>query len=133
MLYEVITDLILQSTYNNLVVFEKTPTGIIRRNRIEGFADLVRYIEFDHLRNLWASHMHRGIYRIRLDDERQNCLQSTYYGIETFGKDDHIHVFKVENRIVFTTGDEIFTFDDLQDTIIPYTELNNKIGSYNFV
>lgn len=124
-------NLIIQSTYNNLVVYEKTEYGIIRRNSINGFANLIRYIEFDHLGNIWASHMHRGIYKIQVDDARNNVLDSKYYGQEVFGQDHSIHVFKIENRVVFTTGDKLYTFDDLQDSIMPYEMLNKGIGKYS--
>ncbi|WP_167606157.1 helix-turn-helix and ligand-binding sensor domain-containing protein [Maribellus sediminis] len=123
-------NLIIQSTYNNLVVYEKTENGIMRRNSINGFANLIRYIEFDHLGNIWASHMHRGIFKIQVDDRRENVLSSEYFGQNAFGKDNTIHVFKVENRIVFTTGEKLYTFDDLQDSIVPHTMLNGTVGKY---
>ncbi len=123
-------ELILQSTYNNLVVFNKTPGGIIYRNKIDGFADLIQYIEFDHVGNIWASHMHRGIYKLTVDDDRKRVLESNYYGAEVFGKENFINVFKIENRIVFTTGEKIYTYDDLQDSIVEYEPLMTNIGDY---
>ncbi|SHF75717.1 Y_Y_Y domain-containing protein [Mariniphaga anaerophila] len=124
-------NLILQSTYNSLIVFEKTTNGIVFRNRIGGFIDLIRYIEFDHRGNLWASHMHRGIYKIAVDSKRDSVREAIYYGKEIFGKDYFVHVFKVENRIVFTTGEKFFTYDDLNDSIIPYNTLNEGVGKYS--
>ena len=123
-------DLLLQSTYNRLVVFEMTDDGIVFRNTVDGFADLIRYIEFDHMGNIWASHMHRGIYKIKLNEERTTALEANYYGQNVFGKDHSIHVFNVEKRIVFTTGDQLYTYDDLMDTITPYQFLNENIGKY---
>ena len=57
-------------------------------------------------------------------------LDTTYYGFDTFGKDHSIHVFKIENRVVFTTNKRIYTYDDLNDTIVPYESLNTAIGKY---
>jgi len=125
-------ELILQSTYNRLVVFKKSANGIEFRNTVEGFSNLIRFIEFDHLGNLWASHMHKGVYKIKMDDERRKVLPNNiqYYGSEIFGKENHIYVFKVENRIVFSTGDKMFTYDDLKDTIVEYSNFNNSLGKY---
>lgn len=125
-------DLILQSTYNRLVVFKNTDKGIEFRNAVEGFSNLIRYIEFDHRGNLWAAHMHQGIYKVKLDDERRRVQprETKYYGAEVFGKENHIYVFTVENRIVFTTGNEMFTYDDLNDTIVEYTSFNEALGKY---
>ena len=124
------SDLILQSTYNSLVVYRKTNDGVVFRNHINGFADLIRYIEVDHTGNIWAGHMHRGIYKIKVDEARENVLITTYYGTKVFGNEYSIHVFKVENRIVFTSGEKLYTFDDLKDTIVPYNSLNQKLGKY---
>lgn len=123
-------NLVIQSTYNSLVVYEKTVNGLEFRNRINGFTDLIRYIEFDHLGNIWASHMHRGIYKIQVDDDRREVLNSEYFGQNTFGKDHSIDVFSVEKRIVFTTGEQLYTFDDLSNSIIAYDALNASLGKY---
>ena len=124
--------LIIQSTYNRLMVFNRTPNGVEKRNYIEGFSNLIRYLEFDHLGNLWAGHMHRGIYKIKLDDQRTKVLANGVkrYGSEIFGKEGHLNVFKVENRIIFTTGNQLFTYDDLQDSIVEYTALNDALEKY---
>ncbi|WP_319499637.1 triple tyrosine motif-containing protein [uncultured Draconibacterium sp.] len=123
--------LILQSTYNRIVVYNNTNEGIEFRNYIEDFSNLIRYIEFDHLGNIWASHMHRGIFKIQVDEERTKAVGETeYFGEETFGKDHSIHVFKIEKRIVFTTGEKLFTYDDLTNTILPYDTLNASLGKY---
>ena len=123
-------DLLIQCTYTNLVVYRKQGNAYVHDKNIEGFYDLIRYIEPDYLGNIWASHMHRGIFRIRTDDRRNQVTGVTYLGEQVFGKDHAIHVFNVENRIVFTTQEKLYTFDDLNDTIVDYPYLNDKLGDY---
>nr|WP_321358369.1 triple tyrosine motif-containing protein [uncultured Draconibacterium sp.] len=124
-------ELLLQSTYNRIIVYRKTNEGIEYRNYIEDFNNLIRYIEFDHLGNIWASHMHRGIFKIQVDEERTKAVgEPEYFGEETFGKDHSIHVFKIEKRIVFTTGEKLYTFDDLTNSILSYDTLNVSLGKY---
>ncbi len=123
-------NLLIQSTYNDLIVYGKSKESYVFRNRINGFSDLIRYIEIDHFGNIWASHLHRGIYKITTDDDRQNVTSIKYYGENVFKKNIAVNVFKVENRIVFTTGEQIFTYDDLRDTIISYAGLNRDLGDY---
>lgn len=93
------------------------------------FNDLIRYLEIDHLGNYWASHLYRGIFRLKFNS-RDSMIYNRYYGSEVFGKDHNIHVFKLENRIVFTTGNKLYTFDDLNDTIIDYAAMNQKLGNF---
>ena len=123
-------DLLIQSTYNDLVVYKKTGDNFKFRNRIIGFSDLIRYIEIDHLENIWASHLHRGIYKINTTDERDSVLSVKFYGEEIFKNKLSVNVFKVENRIVFANGESMFTYDDLNDTIVLYSELNKELGGF---
>jgi len=125
------SDLLIQCTYTNLVVYRKEGDAFVHDKNIEGFYDLIRYIEPDYLGNIWASHMHRGIFRIKTDDRRNLVSEATYLGETVFGKDHSIHVFSVENRIVFTTQDKLYTFDDLNDTIVEYPYLNERLGAYS--
>lgn len=123
-------NLLIQGTYTNLMVFEETGNSIKLRNSIEGFRDLTRFVEIDHRGNIWASHMYQGVYRIRTDDKREKLINSEYFGNEIFGSNHSVNVFKIEDRIVFTTYNKLFTYDDLNDTIVPYDEINNQLGKY---
>lgn len=119
------------STYNNLVRVFRQGSVYRETGIIHGFSDLIRYIEFDHRGNIWASHMHRGIYKLHLNERRDSVITTTYYGENSsFRKDHFVHVFKVENRVVFTTGEQIFTYDDIGDTIVPYTSLNLSLQDF---
>lgn len=120
---------LVQSTYSNLVFYKKDRSHWEIDRVIYQFNDLIRYLEIDHLGNYWASHMYRGIFRLKFDS-RDSLSYNRYYGTKVFGKDHNIQVFKVENRIVFTTGEKLYTFDDLNDTIIDYQGLNEKLGKY---
>ncbi len=122
---------LIESTYTSMVILEQENSGYRQTGIIKGFYDLIRYIEFDHLGNLWASHMHRGIYKLQLNSLRDSIVNIQYYGENsTFKKDHSIHVFKVENRIVFTTADKLFTYNDLENSIIPFTFLNEELGYF---
>jgi DNA-binding CsgD family transcriptional regulator len=126
---------LVQCTYSNIIFYKKENSGWKPDYYITGadgqpFNNLIRYIEIDHLNNLWASHMHRGVFLLKLNDRQDSVLEERYYSRETFGKDNNIQVFKVENRVVFTTGSIIYTYDDINDTIIPYSQLNSVIGRY---
>ena len=122
--------LLIHSTYTSLAVLENENGTWGLNRRINGFSELIRYIEFDQINRLWAAHMRRGIYSLSINEELDSVLTTRYYGKETFGKDNNIQVFKVENRIVFTTGDLMYTYDDLSDSIIPFENLNTGLGEY---
>jgi len=121
---------LVQSTYSNLVFYKKKNSQWKIDKVVYSFSNLIRYLEIDHLGNFWASHMYMGVFKLKFDD-RDSLIYNRYYGKEVFGKDNNIHVFKVENRIVFTTGNQLYTYDDLHDTIVDYESLNQKMGEYS--
>lgn len=121
---------LIQSTYSNIVFYKKKPKGWNYERALNGFSNLIRYIEIDHLNNLWASHMRKGVFRLRLNERQDSILEEEYFGNETFGKDFNLQVFQFEKRVVFTTGRMIYTYDDINDTIIPFSFLNEMTGEY---
>ncbi|MBW8330460.1 MAG: regulator [Prolixibacteraceae bacterium] len=120
---------LVQSTYSNLIFYKRDNSQWKIDRVVYQFNDLIRYLEVDHLANYWASHMYRGIFRLKFNSS-DSLVYNHYYGSEVFGKENNIHVFKLENRIVFTTGEKLYTFDDLNDSIVDYAMLNEKLGSF---
>ncbi len=123
-------NLLIQCTYNSLVTYKRQNNSYVYNGVINGFSDLIRYIEIDHHGNIWASHMHKGIYKIITNATRDSVISSIKYGNKIFGKEHSIHVFKVENRIVFTTNEKLYTYDDLKDSIVSFDSFNAAIGKY---
>ncbi len=124
-------DFFIEPSYSNLVTIEKTNGNFRQKGTLKGFSDLIRFIEFDHTGNLWASHMRRGIFKLHLNTARDSVVETTYYGSNSaFGQNHSINVFKIENRVVFTNGKQLFTYDDLNDSIIPYTLLNQQLNEF---
>ena len=123
-------DLLMQSTYTDIIAINNNQNPSLQHN-IDGFSDLIQYLEVDLYGNLWAGHMHRGVYKIVLSDDRDKVLKSTYFGENSvFGKDYGIHPFKIDERIVFATGEKLYTYDELKDSIVDYQVLNQQLGKF---
>ncbi len=122
---------LFQSTYSDLLMYKKEAGNWMISHRIAGFSNLIRYLETDHLNHLWAGHMRRGVYKLNLNDDQDSITNVTYYGKNSvFNQEYGINVFKIENRIVFTTGTALFTYDDIRDSIIAYDQLNTELGHF---
>jgi len=122
---------LLQSTYSSILFFEPEQESWRVAHTIRNFGDLIRYIELDHLNNIWAAHMRRGVYKLSLNDRQDSVKDIRYYGKNSiFGQEYGIKVFKLENRIVFTTGSLLYTYDDIHDSIILYDGVNEAVGDY---
>ena len=123
---------LIQGTYNELLVLKKKHNQWQFSNTIKGFNNLIRYLEFDHLGNLWASHAYMGIYKLRLNEKMDRVVSIKHYP-----KLDSIshgtvnpRAFKIEGRIVIANGTRLYTYDDLNDSIVPYKTLNKHLGEF---
>ncbi len=124
-------DRLIESTYTNIIRMKKDGNTYVQDSHIKGFSNLIRYIEVSHLGDIWLSHMHRGIYQLKLNTQQDSVVSTKYFGANSvFKKDNPIHVFKVENRVVFTTEDKLFTYDDLNNEIIEFEFLNARLGKF---
>lgn len=124
-------EILVQGTYTDLCIYIRENGQWKFSHTVAGFVNPVRYIEIDYTGTIWASHLHQGLYAIRLKPD----LRSIEH-IQTFktldGKTQaNINVFSVNNRVVFTDHNAFYTFDDIQKRIIPYNELNEKLGYFS--
>ncbi|HYX07983.1 MAG TPA: triple tyrosine motif-containing protein, partial [Bacteroidales bacterium] len=123
-------DALIQCTYSNLVVYRKKKNLWELSNIVQNHSDLYRFIEEDPYGNLWASHLYHGLFRLRLSASLDSVIFVKKYTAEIPVKNHTINVFKVENRIIFTSGFTIFTYDDINDTITEYKALSEPLGRF---
>ncbi len=122
---------LIQSTYTSLVIYKKSKNSWAYSHQVEGFLEPARYIETDHLGNIWVGHSVKGLYRLRLSKSLDKVIENQYFdkkdGVFAYS---NIKVFKIANRVVFSDGEKLFTWDDLNNKIIPFTEINNKLHGF---
>lgn len=125
-------EMLIQSTYNNLLLYRKDENGYWEYfRRITGITEPMKYVESDFRGNLWVSHNRKGFYKLELNQDASRVISKKEFGKqEGFTQITKTHVFKIDNRIVFTSGQGIFTYDDLKDSIISYNDLNSTIGEF---
>ena len=127
-------NILLESSYTFLYVYTQVPSGDwVFSHRVEGFSDLIRNLETDYTGNIWAGHMYKGVYRLRLDSDLRKVTEMEYYQSldQTQSSTTRpIKVMKLKGRIVFTDGTRFYTYDDIQQKIIPYDSLNRDFSEF---
>ena len=94
-------------------------------HNVEGFSNLIKSFEVDPTGNIWASHMYKGIYRLRLNEDLRSVKEMEYIGkLEEGNESGTINVMKLRGRIVFSDGSKFYTYEDLTGKIVPYDLLN---------
>lgn len=123
-------DLLIEGTYTGIVLFKKDKDGKwIFRNKIRGFHEPTRHIEVDYLGYIWASHPQKGIYQLELNETLDSVVKVQYFRTIT-DKPNNVDIYKINNQIVFTNSDNIYTFDYDKKAIVPLLLLDNTIGDF---
>ncbi|MDR0422358.1 MAG: hypothetical protein LBH72_05025 [Proteiniphilum sp.] len=125
-------DVLLESSYTSLFVHTRDSSGKwVFSHAVEGFSDLIKNLETDHAGNIWAGHMYKGVYRLRLDGELRKAVEKEYFPSFGGGGDPSvprpIKVMKLRGRIVFADGEQFFTYDDIDGRVIPLDPLNGDL------
>lgn len=122
---------LIQSTYTSLVLYKKAGNSWIYSHQIDGFLEPARFIEADHLGNIWIGHSTKRLYRLRLSETLDNVTEKQVFGDKDgIPTNTNIRVYKIASRVVFSNGEKLFTWDDLRQKITPYTEINSKLQGF---
>ena len=92
---------LIQSTYNDLVAYRQSTEGTWRQDYlIQDFYMPSRFLEVDHLGNIWLGHAVKGVYRLQPDRDFLRIDSVTQadssMGVSVSGN----KVFKLDNRIL---------------------------------
>ncbi|MEL5893369.1 triple tyrosine motif-containing protein [Bacteroides sp. GD17] len=120
---------ILEGTYTFLNLYLKDASGKYRFTRsLDGFSHLVRNIEVDHQGNVWAKHLRNGLYRFQIDSDLKYVENVKKY--ENLGdvKGGSFTLFKINGRVVFSNGEAFYTYEDMNDSIVPYETMNEQLS-----
>lgn len=127
-------NILLGASYTSLLAYTQDSSGNWTfSHTVEGFSDLIKNLEIDHAGNIWAGHMYKGVYRLKLDSELRKAVEIENYlsfdstQVATYRP---IKVMKLRGRIVFADGDRFFTYDDIARRIIPFDLLNNDLPGF---
>ncbi|MFR9496791.1 MAG: two-component regulator propeller domain-containing protein [Rikenellaceae bacterium] len=122
--------ILMQGTYTYLNIYRKNSDGKWQfSNSITSFSHMARNIEVDHRGNIWIEHMRKGIFKIRLDQKLEEVIEFKHYiSLDDSDKTVSSKLFKINGRIVLTDGVKFYTYDDIEDSIIPYNDMNEQLS-----
>ena len=127
-------NVLLESTYSSLYIYRQAASGKWDFSHlVEGFTDLIKNLEIDHAGNVWAGHMYKGVYRLRLDGDLRKVTEiENYQSLDSAQTSPPrpIKVMKLKGRIVFTDGDLFYTYDDIHGKIVLHDLLNRYLPDF---
>lgn len=123
-------EVLIESSYTFLTIYKKDEAGEwYPSNIIDDFSDLIDRVEIDFAGNIWANHVHKGIYRIELADDLKYIKRKIFYERLSETENDYgtIKLLKLRGKPVFVDGKSFYRFDDDKQEIVPYENLNSEL------
>lgn len=120
---------LLEGTYSLLNLYMKDTSGEFAFTRsLRGFSHMVRNIELDHQGNVWAQHLRKGLYRLRINSDLNRVEDAKQYLKLGDVEDSNFALFKINGRVVFSNGESFYTYEDMNDSIVPYEAMNEQLA-----
>jgi DNA-binding CsgD family transcriptional regulator len=125
---------LIQSTYNDLVVFKRRPDGVWQQDYLVQDSYMpARYLEIDHVGNIWLGHAVKGIYRLQPDRSFRKITSITRVdstmGVTAGGN----RVFKLDNRIIIPHGEGLLQYDAITNQFKPFTDLEGHFTTSGII
>lgn len=124
---------LIQGTYNGLLIYKKDPKGIWRyHHKVAGFDEPSRYVERDAKGDIWVSHAYKGLYKLTLSPDLSKVISSWPYNEKNGLPDDYnINIFKIANKLVFSSDQGFFIYDEISNRFKNYEELNKGLKGFS--
>jgi DNA-binding CsgD family transcriptional regulator len=113
---------IIAGTYQGINFYDYK-AGVFKDKRIVAHFESARFVCRDKDNNIWISHPYKGIYRVRLNG---NTPETKQYSVKegVFSPAGN-YVFSVKNRIIMTTENGIFEYNENKDRFEPSAFYND--------
>ncbi len=126
-------NLLLSGTYQGLYCFKKQDGNWTFQNKVRGFDESSRYMEWDDQDNLWVSHGYRGVFKLRFNSDFSLVSKVDTFAKEAFpGNNFGLVLSKVRGKCVFVSADGIFKLADKDDAFERDELFNTYFAAGNF-
>jgi len=124
-------DYLLENTYTSLILLKKEKNRYVFHRMLKGFFEPSRNMEIDQQNNIWVSHARRKeVFRVTIEDINKPLKKVRYGKMKGLPQNYGNKVCKLDGRIVFTTPDGLYTYDELRDTVVRYHKIEKQLEEY---
>lgn len=122
------TNMLIQGTYVGLNLLEWQGDRLVNKQKITGFDESSRVMEFED-KVLWVAQGYKGVFKLKLSDDLTEVVESTLYNSEDgFPSNILINVFKIANKLIFSTERGFYSYNAVQDRFEPLADYNELLG-----
>ncbi|HEY9049260.1 MAG TPA: ATP-binding protein [Ohtaekwangia sp.] len=123
---------IIGTAYDGIWLTTRKP-GMWSKHKVKGFANTeARYIEEDNDGYIWLANYNKGINRLRLNEAKDSVIENRYYDSRNgLPSDVNNRVYRIKSldKVVVTTVNGIYTFNNTTQRFEPYLPINAVLSS----
>ncbi|MDX5438600.1 MAG: hypothetical protein LPK03_15460, partial [Pontibacter sp.] len=122
---------LIQGTYTGLVVYRKGKDGHWTfSHKVSGFTEPSKNVEQDNTGAIWVSHGYKGLYRLTLGANLQQVTNSkSFDSSHGLPGNYKVNISRLLSRLLFSSDNGFYYYDELSNEFKPYQELNSMIGA----
>ncbi|MBO3697506.1 triple tyrosine motif-containing protein [Roseivirga sp. E12] len=122
-------DVIFEGTYLGLNRFDLSEVQEAAFEKLEGFRESSRIMEFDD-DYLWVTQGYKGAFRLELSEDLKTIENVKLYNSQNgFPSDLLINVYKINNKLIFTSERGFFQYNSEKDFFEPLENFNELLGT----
>lgn len=127
--------ILLGGTYNGLTRFKRDESGHWLFNEtLEGLDESSRVMKQGVDGTIWMTHGYRGAYKISLNATADSIVDLSFYNQDDgFPSNIQINVFRVQDQLVFTAEQGVFTYDEASNRFVVDSLMTNLLGPANHI
>lgn len=122
-------EIALASTYDGFHRLSRVAGRWVDRGRIRGYNDIGGRFVYGRGGELWLPHWRKGVYRLRFNPAEGVFSECTLFGADSgLPSVSSISVMVDRGRVVFSTANGFYVFDDSTQRFVADDELNGLFG-----
>lgn len=125
-------ELIIGGNYDGIELFKKTDNSLKSLGLIKNYSESSRFLEFDRFGYFWISNTHKGVYRLRFNDDFTKVVDEMFFDIKDISKSlqSKIYMYKDNDNIYFSDGLNVYEYNIIKKTIEESTNILSKDKSF---
>ncbi len=124
------TDRMIMGTYNTGIWLLQNKDGKWSKKRIKGFDEETRNILEDEEGNIWVSHLNKGIWKLKLNQDMDSVISNAFYD-KSNGLPSSIYnkIHQLKGKIVASTVNGIYSYNKRRNSFEQEGVYNKALGS----
>ena len=124
-------NLLLKGNYDGLYVLEKNNKKWTIRNKVQGFKNSARFFEINNQNQVWVSHEHKGIFKLKLNEDFTKVVSTKME--ESLPMSKKSSLINYRQSMIYASKEGVYKYKSDEDKFKKDTFLTTLIDSNDYI